>query len=131
MKGRMSGPLVAATNEASLPPMPCASAKSLGMTGNAKTFVIATTRKVAAAGRRSSPTQRSRCVSSLGAGYCRTRLSQMCRGSGCRRRQRLLDLGLEHPFEIVGLDRPDQLVGDATVAADHEGLGYAVNTPFE
>ena len=33
--------------------------------------------------------------------------------------------------EILGRDRPDQLVGDAAVAADHEGLRHAIDAPVD
>src|SRR5215471_11073223 len=45
--------------------------------------------------------------------------------------QGLLDRGLQALGEIVGRDRPDQLVGDAPVAADDEGLGNSVHAPFD
>ena len=63
-----------------------------------------------------------------------------CRNTTCRRgtplrfrsgRQRLLDRGLDRGFEILRGDRPDQLVGDAAVASDHECFRHAVNAPFD
>ena len=39
--------------------------------------------------------------------------------------------GLSRQVEIVGRDRPDQLVGDAGVAADDEGFRHAVDAPFD
>src|SRR6185503_11283281 len=47
------------------------------------------------------------------------------------RRQRLVDLGLEHRAEIARGDRADELVGDAAVTVDDEGLRYAVDAPLD
>ena len=52
-------------------------------------------------------------------------------GALLRLRQRLFDLRLERRLQIVGGDRADQLVGDAAVAADHEGLRHAVDAPVD
>src|SRR5690349_3027988 len=48
-----------------------------------------------------------------------------------RGRQGFLELWLQRDFQIVGGDRPDQLVGNAAVAIDHERLGYAVHAPVD
>src|SRR5688500_15968578 len=48
-----------------------------------------------------------------------------------RPRQRLLDLRPEHLLQILRRDLADQLEGDAAVAADDEGLRYAVDAPFD
>src|SRR5947209_9666672 len=45
-------------------------------------------------------------------------------------RERLLDLGLQHAFEVGLGDRPDQFVGDVAVAPDQESLRHAVDAPF-
>src|SRR5437763_9620138 len=45
--------------------------------------------------------------------------------------QRLLDRDLQYPVEIGRRHRPDHLVDDGTVAADHEGFGHAIDTPFD
>src|SRR6187455_1179956 len=47
------------------------------------------------------------------------------------RRQRLLDRGPEHLFEIVGRDRSDQLVGDMPITTHDEGLRHSVYAPFD
>src|SRR5258708_30950232 len=45
--------------------------------------------------------------------------------------QRLLDFGLEHAVDILGRDRADQLVDDGAFVPHHEGLRYAIDTPFD
>src|SRR5436305_13959880 len=45
--------------------------------------------------------------------------------------QRLVDLGLEPGVEIRRCDRTDQLVDDRAFAADNEGLGHAIDAPFD
>src|SRR6476620_517872 len=45
--------------------------------------------------------------------------------------QRLLDLGLEHGIEIRRGDRAYHLVDDVAFAADNEGLGHAIDAPFD
>src|SRR5262249_52785809 len=45
--------------------------------------------------------------------------------------ERLLDLGLHDPLEVVGRELPDQLVGDLAVAADDEILRHTVHAPFD
>src|SRR5262249_32523731 len=47
------------------------------------------------------------------------------------RRERALNLRLEHPDQIVGGDRADQLEDDAAVAADDESLGHPIYAPFD
>ena len=44
------------------------------------------------------------------------------------RRERALNLRLEHPDQIVGGDRADQLEDDAAVAADDESLGHPIHS---
>ena len=43
----------------------------------------------------------------------------------------LRNFRLERADEILGGDRPDQLVGDAAVAPDREGLGHAIDAPVD
>src|SRR5437667_45067 len=45
--------------------------------------------------------------------------------------QRLVQLGQQHALEIFRIDRADELIGDAAVAADHERLRHAVDAPFD
>ena len=52
----------------------------------------------------------------------------MCLRSGL---QGLLDLGLQHGADILRGHGPDQLVGDLAVTPDDEGLGHAVDAPFD
>ena len=52
-------------------------------------------------------------------------------GRQLTRRQRLLDRRHEHGLQILRRDRADQLVGDAPVAADDEGLRHAIDAPVD
>src|SRR6516164_1235086 len=45
--------------------------------------------------------------------------------------ERLLDLGLHHLFEVFWRERADQLVGDAAIAPDDEGLGHPIDAPLD
>src|SRR5215216_1165690 len=45
--------------------------------------------------------------------------------------QRLFDRDLQYAVEIGRRHRPDQLVDDGAVAADHEGFGHAIDAPFD
>src|SRR5690606_3781154 len=46
-------------------------------------------------------------------------------------RQRRLDRRHQNGTQIVGVDRTDELVGDASVAADDEGFRHAIDAPFD
>src|SRR5215813_983151 len=48
-----------------------------------------------------------------------------------RRRQGLLDLRLEHRIDVLRRDGADELVGDAAVAPDQEGLRDPVYAPVD
>src|SRR5664279_2884584 len=47
------------------------------------------------------------------------------------RLQRLVDLDLEHGVDIFRSHRADHLVDDGAFAADDEGLGHAIDAPFD
>src|SRR5664279_4284087 len=47
------------------------------------------------------------------------------------RLQCLVDLDLEHGVDIVRRHRADHLVDDGAFAADDEGLGHAIDAPFD
>src|SRR5256885_2283434 len=63
-----------------------------------------------------------------GAAASRPRVSAARLGA---RLQRLVDLDLQHAVEILRGHRSDQLVEDGAVAADHKGLGHAIDAPFD
>src|ERR1700687_6120761 len=47
------------------------------------------------------------------------------------RPQCLVDLDLEHSFDIFRRHRADHLVDDGAVAADHKSLRHAIDAPFD
>src|SRR5262249_24608240 len=59
------------------------------------------------------------------------RLSHIWPGPLTTGHQRLFDGGLDLAGDVLGRDRAHELVGDAAIAADEEGLRHAVDPPID